>query len=149
MRHRGDVHELVGLWDSGPFDYGAMESSRIGLRADGTGWGEWSSFGGGMELIVFTWRSPDAGVLELTEHELHSGRWTARHPGRLLTDRPPMHRRTTTRYGYTLTEERPPLGEDPVDTLRLDREFLFTTEYALAQRVIRRADAPVVVRDDR
>jgi hypothetical protein len=49
-----DDEDLVGLWDSTPFDYGVMESSQLGLLADGTGWGVWSNFGGGMELTLLT-----------------------------------------------------------------------------------------------
>jgi hypothetical protein len=30
----GDVDELVGLWDSGPFAYGSMESSELALLSD-------------------------------------------------------------------------------------------------------------------
>jgi hypothetical protein len=42
-----DDDDLVGLWDSAPFDYGVMESSQLGLLADGTGRGVRSTFGGG------------------------------------------------------------------------------------------------------
>jgi hypothetical protein len=143
-----DRDSLVGLWDSGPFDYGAMESSRLGLLADGTGWGEWSSFGGGMELILLTWRCPRGGVLELAEHELISGSWEPARPGRIVTDRAPTPIRTTTPYGYEVTRERPPLGDGPVRALRLDRAFLFTSEYAFVPGEISGADVPVVVRGD-
>jgi hypothetical protein len=60
-----DDEDLVGLWDSTPFDYGVMESSQLGLLADGTGWGVWSNVGGGMELTLLTWRRRHMGVLEI------------------------------------------------------------------------------------
>jgi hypothetical protein len=41
---------LVGLWDSGPYDYGAMESSWLGFLPDGRGWSGWESASGGMEM---------------------------------------------------------------------------------------------------
>lgn len=42
--------ELIGLWDSAPYDFGATESTRLALLADGGGW------------TAVTGRSADAGV---------------------------------------------------------------------------------------
>lgn len=66
--------DLIGLWDSSPFDYGVMESSQLGLLAAGTGWGVWSTFGGGVEVTLLKWRRLHIGVLEILRKELVSGR---------------------------------------------------------------------------
>jgi hypothetical protein len=140
-----DDEDLVGLWDSTPFDYGVMESSQLGLLADGTGWGVWSNFGGGMELTLLTWRRPHMGVLEILSKELVSGRWEAGRSEQIVSTEPPRLLNTSSRYRYELIREHPPLGDQPVRTLKLDRTLQFTTEYAFVRHAISQADVPTIV----
>jgi hypothetical protein len=141
-----DDDGLTGLWDSLPFEYGAMEAAQLGLLGDGTGWGVWSNFGGGMELVTLTWRHPEPGVLEIVELEVVSGRWETR-PDQILSPGPPTPLNTTKRYRYRLTSEVPPAGDQPVRALKLDGLFLFTSEFAFDRHAITTADIPTVVRD--
>jgi hypothetical protein len=150
MRARpvSDDDDLVGLWDSAPFDYGAMESSQLGLLADGTGWGLWSNLGGGMELTLLTWRRPGNAVLEVVEKELVSGRWEPRRPGQILSTGRRTSLDTRSRYRYTIVRERPPLGDEPVRALRLDRPLQFVTDYAFVRHAVGPADMPAIVHRD-
>jgi hypothetical protein len=147
-RSVSDDEDLVGLWDSTPFDYGVMESSQLGLFADGTGWGVWSNFGGGMEVTLLTWRCPHMGVLEIMRQELISGLWEAGRPGQIVSTEPPRVLNTTSRFRYELVREHPPLGDEPVRALKLDRTLLFTTVYALVRHTISEADVPTIVHRD-
>lgn len=141
--------DIVGLWDSFPFEYGSMEASQLGLLSDGTGWGSWSNFGGAMELVRLTWSRPGPGALEMVELDVVSGRWEAEHPDRIFSARPPNALNATRRYRYRLTSEVPPLGDQPVRALKLDRPFLFTSDFAFVRNTITAADVPVVVDDVR
>ncbi|NNN32053.1 hypothetical protein HLK59_17115 [Streptomyces sp. S3(2020)] len=59
---------LLGHWDSSPFEYGVMEASEFELRADGRGWSLLANLAG--EYVTrFSWRCPDAGVLELRDED--------------------------------------------------------------------------------
>jgi hypothetical protein len=146
-RSVGGDEDLVGLWDSAPFDYGVMESSQLGLLADGSGWGVWSNFGGGMELTLLTWRCPRVGVLEILRKELVSGRWEAGRPEQIVSTEQPRLLNTSSHYRYELVREHPPLGDRPVRALKLDRPLLFTTEYAFVWHAISQADVPRIVHD--
>ena len=129
--------DLIGLWDSAPFDYGSMESSKLALLPDGTGWGEWANAAGGMELILLDWRLAEDGTLEITGRELFSGRWESSHPGHLVHAKPPLLVGTTDQYRYQLVES-------PSRSLKLAEPLLFTDEYAFVRREITVADRPSV-----
>lgn len=81
--------ELVGVWDSGPFDAGAMESSRLVLRADGSGWAVWDSAGGGMELTWLSWSRTAADRFRITGQRLISGTWEPGRPDGIVAEGEP------------------------------------------------------------
>ena len=139
-----DVDELIGLWDSGPYDYGSMESSRLALLPDGSGWTEWANAGQGMSLALLRWERLDAGQFSLTATHRFSGRWDPERPGVIVCPGPPRLLRDETRFRYELRQETPPLGNEPVESLRLDRPLEFAQEFALVQRDVTETDRPVV-----
>ena len=57
--------ELIGLWDSGPFEYGVMESTSLALLPDGRGWSQVANFGGLLHVRRLTWEVPRPNVVEL------------------------------------------------------------------------------------
>ena len=57
--------ELIGLWDSAPFDFGALEATRLALLADGHGWSELANAAGARNVRRLTWDEPRPGVIEL------------------------------------------------------------------------------------
>ena len=63
----GAVHpnELIGLWDSAPLDFGAMEATKIALLADGRGWTELANAAGALHVRRLTWEVPRPDVVEL------------------------------------------------------------------------------------
>jgi len=63
----GGVHpdELIGLWDSAPFEYGAMEATMLALLPDGRGWSELANAAGALLVRRLTWEVSRPGVIEL------------------------------------------------------------------------------------
>ena len=57
--------DLIGLWDSAPFEYGVMESTRLALLPDGRGWTEPANGGGTLQVRRLTWDVPRPDVIEL------------------------------------------------------------------------------------
>lgn len=137
--------ELLGLWDSGPYAYGVMESSELALLADGTGWSTWSNVGGGMELIRLAWRRLDTAVISITEIELTSGTWQPDRPNTLISDRRPRPVGKQIRLRYELVRETPPLASAPMQAIKLDRPFMFAHAYGLTRPDVAATDMPAVV----
>jgi hypothetical protein len=140
-----DLDELVGLWDSGPYAYGSMESAELALLPDRTGWSTWSSFGGGMELIRLRWRRLGTAVISIREIELTSGTWEPGRPDCIISDQPPRPLDEETRLRYELVRETPPLASAPMKSIKLDRPFMFAYAYALTRPDVVAADMPAVV----
>jgi len=139
-----DTDEVVGLWDSGPFAYGAMESSEFALLGNGAGWAVWMNAAGGMELTRLVWHRTGVTTIDITEVEVISGEWDPRRPGRLVAEGDPLVVDTTTRFGYRLGQERPPLADRALVCLTLEIPFQFATSYALVRREVTSHDAPIV-----
>lgn len=137
--------ELVGLWDSGPYAYGVMESGQLALLPNGTGWSTWSNAAGGMELIRLAWRRLDTAAISIKEIELTSGTWEPDRPNCIITDRPPLPLDDEIRLRYELVRETPPLASTPVQAIKLDRPFMFANAYALARPHVAATDMPAVV----
>lgn len=57
--------DLIGLWDSAPFEYGVMEATRLALLPDGRGWTEMANAGGMLQVRRLTWDVPRQDVIEL------------------------------------------------------------------------------------
>ena len=57
--------ELIGLWDSAPFDFGAMEATKLALLPDGRGWTELANAAGAQNVRRLTWDVPRPDVIEL------------------------------------------------------------------------------------
>ncbi|MEV1006896.1 hypothetical protein [Streptomyces sp. NPDC049881] len=76
---------LVGHWTSGPFDYGAMESSDLALLPDGGGWTVYASVSGTLSVTRFLWGCPRPGVLELRMTRVVEGTWASRDDGGFAT----------------------------------------------------------------
>ncbi len=130
------MDELVGWWDSGPYDHGAMESSELALLPDGTGWAGLRTVGGG-EITLLTWHRPGPATLVIEEHSLVPARWEDGRPGRIVPDGPPEPYRQVTCVGYEIVGERPPLGTEPATVLKFDTAVMFARAFVLLGR-----DAP-------
>jgi hypothetical protein len=57
--------DLIGLWDSAPFEYGVMEATRLALLPDGRGWTELANAGGTPQIRRLAWDVPRPDVIEL------------------------------------------------------------------------------------
>jgi hypothetical protein len=142
----GRPDELVGLWDSGPYAYGVMESSELALLPDGTGWSTWSNVAGGMELIRLVWHRLGRAAIYIREIELTSGSWEPDRKGCIITDQPSRPLSEEIRLRYELVRETPPLASDPMQAIKLDRPFMFADAYALVRRDVVPTDMPTAVR---
>lgn len=138
--------ELVGLWETAPFEYGSMEAARLVLLADGSGWGLWENAAGGAELTIFVWVRVSDDAFRLIETQLVSGEWRSARPGVVFADDTPPEGLASTDVRYTLSTEVPPLGADPVLTLTLDPAVQFADRYALARREVSTGERPTVRR---
>jgi hypothetical protein len=142
-----DIDELVGLWDSQPFEYGSMEASQLALLADGSGWAVWANAAGGLELTVLEWQRLDANHFGIAEKQLISGTWDSTRPGCVMCNESPMSVDDSAQFEYELFPQVPPLADSlvPVQALRLDKSFQFARTYALIRRDVVEADRPSVV----
>ncbi|MFF3855905.1 hypothetical protein [Micromonospora sp. NPDC002575] len=127
--------DLVGLWDSGPYDYGVMESSWVCLRADGTGWSAWANVGGA-SLSQLTWICPQEGKVELRYT------WTALGPG--FPGTPPALIEvdeegpddTLVRTCFAISLDTPPIGGPPVTTLHFEESVESCRRFGLLTREV-------------
>ena len=139
-----DADELVGLWHSAPYEYGAMESSELALLSDGTGWGTVANAAGGISLTLLTWRRLGADVIAIKETKVISGTWEAGQPDHLLPDGPPMSLEEVTRVRYELVHETPPLATSPTKAVRFDPALMFAGSYAFIRSGVTLADLPTI-----
>jgi hypothetical protein len=133
--------ELVGLWDSRPYDYGSMQSYTLGLRADGIGWSTWENAARAMFVQRFTWNCPEAGILEIRCTTAISGSWQ---PGsaRLATIKKQRPDDTVLLTKYTIGQDVTPMVSEPFTALHLEHSIEFSRAYALVRRDIRSDDDP-------
>ena len=129
---------LVGLWDTGPYDYGAMETSWVCLRRDGTGWTAVANVGG-VSVSQLTWGCPCDGEVELryTWTAFGSYEWLSGVPGAPFTlveidEEGPYEELVRTRYSVSL--DTPPLADSPVTALHLEESVEFSHRFALVTR---------------
>ncbi|WP_146247246.1 hypothetical protein [Micromonospora arborensis] len=124
---------LVGFWDSSPYDYGSMESSWLCLRRDGTGWTAVANTGSAA-VSQLTWDCPRDGEVELRYTWTASGRWAPGTPFILaeIDEQGPYDELVRTRY--SVGTETPPVEDAPVTALHLDKSVEFTHRFALASR---------------
>ncbi len=131
------MKDLVGLWASGPYDYGSMESSWLCLRPDGTGWSACANAARGASVSRLTWTCPRDGELELQYHWTVSGSWAAFEPPG-PPDLVDVHEESPddslVRTRYTIGTDTASLAGQPVTRLHLDAEVDFATEFALVSR---------------
>ncbi|WP_229401474.1 hypothetical protein [Micromonospora okii] len=125
--------DLVGLWDSGPYDLGVMESSWLCLRDDGTGWSSWANVGGSSASRL-TWACRGEGEVELRYVWTVSGRW---HGTGLLPAVDEVDEEgpddAVVRTRYRVAPDTPPVG--PVVTaLVLDEPVEFCHRFGLVRR---------------
>lgn len=140
-----DIDELVGLWDSAPYDYGAMESSELALLADATGWGTWMSASGAMSVVALRWRRLDPTTIVVTELELTSGSWDPDRRDVILREEPSTALEDITTVRYELVMEIPPLMSAVKRTLKLRPSLMFATTFAYVRANISEADRPRIV----
>lgn len=109
--------ELIGLWDSAPYDFGATESTRLALLADGGGW------------TAVTGRSADAGTGDAARPapRLRTLTWDCPRP-ELLEIRYDDYE--FVRAQYTLLP----------DTLHLSQHLDSARQFALTSREVPRQD---------
>ncbi|MBT2233230.1 hypothetical protein [Nonomuraea sp. NEAU-A123] len=136
---------LVGLWDSGPYDYGAMESSWLGFLPDGRGWSGWESASGGMEMTRFRWRCPEPALLELRHQQSFSGEWQATdNAGFTVTSlgsQEPDDEVMLTRF--TIGPDKTILADETFTALHLEKPLWFCSTFALSRHAISLQDDPI------
>ena len=106
--------ELIGLWDSAPYDFGATESTALALVADGSGWTAVSvraagTAGSAARVRQLTWDCPKPDVLEIRYDDFEF-----------------------VRAQYTLREE----------TLHLSQDLDSSRQFALTRREVKPDDIP-------
>ncbi|MFK3978939.1 hypothetical protein ACI2K4_01035 [Micromonospora sp. NPDC050397] len=124
---------LVGLWETAPYDYGAMESSWVCLRPDGTGWSAVANLGSAA-VSQLVWDCPVDGEVELRWTWTASGRWAPGTPFVLAeTDEEgPYEEVVRTRYA-TVTETAP-FADSPTAALAFEDSVEFCHRFALVTR---------------
>ncbi|MFI6761858.1 hypothetical protein ACIBF5_22225 [Micromonospora sp. NPDC050417] len=124
---------LVGLWDSSPYDYGSMESSWVCLRRDGTGWTAVANTGSAA-VSQLTWDCSAEGEVELRYTWTASGSWAPGTPFILaeVDEEGPYDERVRTRY--SVGTDMAPMADSPATALRLEESVEFTQRFALMTR---------------
>lgn len=142
------AEELIGLWESGPYDFGATESTSLALLADGRGWtsvaantpagaGSTADPAGSARAARpmptrvrrLSWDCPKPGVLEVRYElaiDLAAGR------------RDPDYE--FIRAQYTLLPDRPDRSDE--SALHLSQHVDSARQFALARREISADDDP-------
>ncbi|WP_331767665.1 hypothetical protein [Embleya sp. NBC_00896] len=132
--------ELLGLWDSGPYDLGSMENSQVAFLADGDGWTLWHNAAGGQSVAAFRWSCPEPNTLVMREKWSAEGVWRGEEPAGWrtlsLSDGPPA----VTRYWVNpVTVVR---GMGPFVGVRFRDPVEGTRGYKLLERTVTAQDCP-------
>ncbi len=132
---------LVGLWDSGPYDNGAMESSWLGFLPDGRGWSAWANVGGEIDVGRFRWHCPEPATLELRYEWQVSGEWSgARDPLRFSSIDSRLPDNEVLSAGYAIMLDK--IYADEFTALHLAKHVQYCSTYALVQRALSLEDDP-------
>lgn len=121
---------LVGLWDSSPYDYGSMESSWVCLRRDGTGWSALANTGSAA-VSQLVWDCPREGEVELRYTWTASGSWVPGTPFVLdrIDEEGPYDELVRTRYSTSVD-----IADPPVTDLHVEQSVEFAHRFALLAR---------------
>lgn len=122
--------ELVGLWDSVPYSFGAMETTMLALLADGRGWTSVYGLPGLLQLRRLTWRRPSAGVIEL-RYTVSIDSESASEPDYEFV-----------RAQYTLLRDTSVLQPEPFQALHLTVHVDFARQFGLTKRDVSITDDP-------
>lgn len=134
---------LVGLWDSSPYDLGSMETSWLGFLPDGRGWSAWANLAGGIAVGRFRWDCPEPATLELRYEWQLSGRWKgAKDPLRFSSIGSQEPDDEVLNTGYTIEPDEPLTVSEPFIALHLERLVRFCSTYALIRRALSPEDDP-------
>ncbi|MFI6740345.1 hypothetical protein ACIBI9_46110 [Nonomuraea sp. NPDC050451] len=135
--------DLLGLWDSGPYDYGLMETSWMGFLPDGRGWSAWANFVGGIDVGRFRWHCPEPAVVHLRYESHIAGQWqdpedefrfatiSSRRPGGEVVD-----------ATYTIKPDETLMSPEPFTALHLEKDVYFCSTYGLRRRELSIEDDP-------
>ena len=136
---RGD---LTGCWSDMDLYQGSMESCELVLLSNGSGWYEWSNFGGAFEMLRLQWKRPDPGQLAVLIQEYLGGTWT---PGGLVTRYRVERQHHESRSVITSYVIHPDVDalRRPVTLLELGKEIGQANRYALMRRDVRAIDDPI------
>ena len=136
---RGD---LIGCWSDLELYQGSMESCELVFLGDGSGWYEWSNFGGAFEVLRLQWKGLATGQLAVLIQEYLGGTWTLEG---LVTRYRVERQRHESRSVITSYVIHP--GVDalrrPVTLLELGKEIGLANRYALMRRDVRAIDEPI------
>ncbi|MFB9546121.1 hypothetical protein [Micromonospora sagamiensis] len=131
---------LVGLWDTRPYDYGVMESSWLCLRPDGTGWSAWAVAGGEGSVSHLTWSRPGDDEIEIRYTWTAAGSWLPGEPPALVEIDEEWPDDTLLRTRYAVRLDTPPLAEAPMTTLHLTDAVESACQFALSTRNVDHTD---------
>ncbi|WP_405395206.1 hypothetical protein [Microbispora hainanensis] len=138
-----DHSDLVGVWDSVPYDYGALETCWLAFLQDGRGWAAWANLADGIEVSRFRWCCPAANVLEL-RYEWHaSGDW--RQTGSSLaftTITGEQWDSEVVRTGFAIEPDEAVMAQTPFTALHLEPDSLLCQDYACVRREVSIDDDP-------
>ncbi|SNY41377.1 hypothetical protein SAMN05421748_106159 [Paractinoplanes atraurantiacus] len=140
----------MGLWESGPYEYGSMEASCVGFRADGSGWSVWEN-AGGAALTMLRWSRLGPQVIQVVEVETFFGTWAPGTRRLILDESGDDHEEPAGGGGdvielrYEIVEDVPPLADGPMVVLKLAEPYEGIATYALSTRDIDSVDVPAVV----
>lgn len=122
--------ELVGLWDSVPYSFGAMETTTLALLDDGRGWTAVNGLPGLLGLRRLTWRRASTGVIEL-RYTVSIDSESASEPDYEFV-----------RAQYTLLMDTSVLQPEPFQALHLTVHVDFARQFGLMKRDVSIKDDP-------
>ncbi|MEV0219181.1 hypothetical protein [Streptomyces sp. NPDC050704] len=134
---------LVGHWSSAPFSYGVMETSELGLLADGRGWSSWFN-SGALCVTRLSWICPEPGIVELRAQWIVEGTPGSEGVGSLTpaSTQPAEPLDEVTRHHYAVGSAVPMPGGEAVMTLSFEEPVEFCHQYARGTKEIRAEDDP-------
>lgn len=135
-------NELVGLWQSDPYDYGVMESTDLALLPDGTGWTATRNMAGALHLRRLHWRSPEPGALELAYALWIWGDWWIEQEREHACIRSVELDEESVQVRYTLQTDETVLRDGRFDALWLSEPVDFARAFGIRRRDVSTADDP-------
>jgi hypothetical protein len=136
--------DITGYWSSLDLYQGTPEEDALALAADGTGWYDWSSMGGGFEVLRFRWDIAETGELTLRMAMYLQGTWSkGSQPGKPfyhIAEQRPMDQ--TRRTNYTIGPALNALRR-PVTVLALADRVVTGQRFALVRTRVDAEDYPI------